>query len=100
MQDLNEIIREVRKQKHYYGSLKSELKKQIATYPKGSIQKRAVKNNIYYYLQYRDKGKIIQEYIGSKVPPELEKQITERQKLQAKLKPVNEKLRILNKFKV
>ncbi len=100
MQDLQEIIKEIRKQKEYYGKERIRLKEEISKLSKGSIQKRLIKNHTYYYLQYRDKGKITQDYIGAKVPPELQKQITKRQKLQAELRPVNEQLKILKKLKV
>lgn len=100
MQDLQEIIKEIRKQKEYYGKERIRLKEAISKLSKGSIQKRIIKNNIYYYLQYRNRGKITHDYIGKKVPPDLTKQINKRKKLEAKIKPVNEQLKILHKFKV
>ncbi len=100
MQDLQEIIKEIRKQKDYYENQKLRLKKEIAELPKGSIQKRTIKNNIYYYLQYRNKGKVTHDYLGKEVSPELAKQINKRQRLENKLKPINEKLKILRKLKI
>ncbi len=100
MQNLQEIIKEIRRQKEYYGKEKIRLKEEISKLPKGSIQKKIIRNNTYYYLQYRNKGKITHDYIGKKVPPELQKQITNRQNLELELKPINEKLNILRKFKV
>lgn len=100
MEDIQEIIKEIRKQKQFYSKEKTRLKEEISKLSKGSIQKRIIKNNIYYYLQYRNKGKITHDYIGKKVPPELQKQIDKRKRLEAKLKPVNEQLQILKKLKV
>ena len=100
MQDLNEIIKEIKKQKEYYSKEKARLKNEMSKLPKGSIQERVVKNNTYYYLQYRDRGKIQQDYIGNEVDPEFRKQINKRQKIQAKLQPINEKLKILRRLKV
>ena len=100
MQDIQEIIKEIKKQKEYYNKEKIRLKQEISQLSKGSIQKRIIKNNTYYYLQYRNKGKITQDYIGNKVPPELQKQITKRQRLETKLRPINDQLKLLRKFKV
>ena len=100
MRDINEIIKEVQIQKKFYGDLKLKLKSEIAALPKGSIQKRIIKNHPYYYLQYRKRGKVTQDYIGSNVPPDLQKQITKRQSMESELRTINEKLKILRKFKV
>jgi len=100
MQDLGEIIKEIRKQKEYYTKERIRLKKEIAELPKGSIQKKIIKGHAYYYLLYRDRGKITHDYLGKKVPSDLQEQITKRQKLETKLKPVNDNLSILRKFKV
>lgn len=100
MQDLQEIIKEIKKQKEFYGKEKLRLKTEISKLSKGSIQKRIIKNNIYYYLQYRKRGKITHDYLGKVVDSKLSKQIKKRQRLEAKLRPINEQLKILNKLKV
>ena len=100
MQDLQEIIEEIRNQKEYYGNEKLRLKEEISKLPKGSIQKRIIKNHPYYYLLYRERGKIKQDYLGNEVEPKLEKQIYKRQKLELDLRPINEKLKILRKLKI
>ena len=100
MQDLNEIIKEIRLQKKFYSDLKPKFKIEIAALPKGSIQKRIIKNHPYYYLQYRNKGKITHDYIGTNVSPEFAEQIKTRQKYEEDLRAINEKLKILKKFKV
>ncbi len=100
MQDLQEIIKEIKKQKVYYSQEKERLKEKISKLPRGTIQKKVISNKPYYYLLYRNKGKIVNEYLGKSAPKELEEQITERKDLQKELKPVNEALKILNKLKV
>lgn len=100
MQNLQEIIVEVRKQKEFYGKEKVRLKEEISKLPIGSIQKKIIRGHLYYYLLYRKKGKVTYDYIGKKVPPKLQKQINVRQNLVAELSPINEKLKILKKFKV
>ena len=100
MRDLDEIIAEIKEQKEYYSKEKARLKEEMSKFPKGSIQERIVNNNTYYYLQYRERGKIQQDYIGNKVDPEFKKQIDARQAIQSELKPINEKLKILRRLKV
>lgn len=100
MQDLQKIIEEVKKQKEFYGKEKLRLKKEISKLPIGSIQKKIIRSHLYYYLLYRKKGKVTHDYIGKKVPLKLQKQISARQSLVAELRPINEKLKILRKFKV
>jgi hypothetical protein len=47
---------------------------ELSKLPKGSISKRSIKGNIYYYLVYRENGKFKSEYKGKSVSPkELEK---------------------------
>ena len=99
MQDLNEIIKEIIKQKEYYSKEKARLKEEMSKLPKGSIQERVIKNNVYYYLQYRERGQIKQDYLGNKVDSEFRKQINKRQRIQARLMPINEKLKILRRLK-
>ena len=100
MRNLNEIIEEIKEQKEYYAREKARLKEEMSKLPKGSIQERVVKGHTYYYLQYRERGKIKQDYLGNEVDPEFRKQIEARQAIQAELKPINENLKILRRLKV
>ena len=100
MRDIIEIIKEIKEQKKYYTNEQSRLKYKISKLPKGSIQKRIVKGHPYYYLLSRVRGEIVQEYLGSSIPPILQKQVSKRQDLEKELKTVNEQLKILRKFKI
>ncbi len=100
MQDLQGIIKEIKKQKVYYSKEKERLKEEISKLPRGTIQKKVISNKPYYYLLYRNKGKIVNEYLGKSAPKALKEQIAERKQLKKELKPVNEALKILNKLKV
>jgi hypothetical protein len=44
--------------------LQKELKNKINQLPKGTIKERKIKGNTYYYLAYREKGKVINKYLG------------------------------------
>jgi len=52
--------------------LQRELEDKLEKLPKGCIKERKIKNNTYYYLAYRDSGRVINKYIG-KSRPEAEK---------------------------
>jgi hypothetical protein len=44
--------------------LQKELESKLEKLPKGCIKERKIRNNTYYYLAYRDNGKVINKYIG------------------------------------
>jgi hypothetical protein len=64
--------------------LKQNYKNEISKLPKGSLIKKNIKGQIYYYLNYRDKMKKQFKYLGKLNKKELEiweKQINERRNL-------------------
>ncbi len=83
--------------KEYYQNLEKEIKNRILQSPKGSIKKRNINGNIYFYLQVRHKDKIKHKYLGKFPPEKLYKQIEERKKLYKELKQVKEALKILKR---
>ena len=100
MTQLEDAIKIVHQRREFCNSQKVLLKKEIDKLPKGTIQEKTIKNNIYYYLQYRKRGKITHDYLGKEFPTDLDKQIKKRKRLEAKLRPINEELKILRKMKV
>ncbi len=44
--------------------LQRELKNKINGLPKGTVKERRVKDKNYYYLAYRENGKVVNKYIG------------------------------------
>ena len=54
--------------------------------PKGSIQKKKINNNEYYYLMYREQGKVISQYVAEADVDELARQIALRKENQKLLK--------------
>ncbi len=45
--------------------LQNKLKEKIDQLPKGTVKTRKVKDKTYYYLAYRENGKVINKYIGN-----------------------------------
>ena len=75
------------------------LKKEISKLPKGSIKKRKIGNNYYFYLQYRDGKKVIQKYLGKQEPEGIIKKINKRKAFEKQLKKISEALKLLTKIK-
>jgi len=81
--------------------LKKNYEKQIAKLPKGSLIKKNIKGNIYYYLNYRQEKKKIFKYIGKLSGKELENlldKIEERRKLEKLNKQVKKDIKKLEKM--
>jgi len=70
----------------YYNKYYRALCKKLSTLIKGTIRKRKIKKHFYYYLYYRDGGKIMTKYYGRNCPTEVLTQIELRRKIQLKIK--------------
>lgn len=93
---LKQVLKE---NKEFYLQSKKAILKELNNLPKGSIKKRKISNNFYYYLQYRKEYKIIQKYLGKKKPQDLEKKIERRKLLKNQLKEINKNIKIIAKLK-
>ena len=81
--------------------LKKNYEKQITKLPKGSLIRKNIKGNIYYYLNYRQEKKKIFKYIGKLPGKELENlldKIEERRKLEKLNKQVKKDIKKLEKM--
>lgn len=81
--------------------LKKNYEKQIAKLPKGSLIRKNIKGNIYYYLNYRQEKKKIFKYIGKLPRKELENlldRIEERRRLEKLNKQVKKDIKKLEKM--
>ncbi|MCD4813941.1 hypothetical protein K8S19_09655 [bacterium] len=78
------------------GVLKEELKnsrlmlkqyeKEIAKLPKGSLCAKNIKGRVYYYVQYREAGKIKFDYKGKELSDEIIQHYDEVKRNRAKLR--------------
>ncbi|MCK5767108.1 MAG: hypothetical protein KAH35_01865 [Candidatus Atribacteria bacterium] len=81
--------------------LKKNYEKQIAKLPKGSLIRKNIKGNIYYYLNYRQEKKKIFKYIGKLSKKKLENlldKIEKRRKLEKLNKLVKKGIKKLGKM--
>ena len=85
--------------KEYYEKERKLLEKELFRLPKGSIKKRKIGNNYYYYLQYRERKKVIHKYLGKLAPQKIIKEIERRHLLLNELQKVKDSLKLLAKVK-
>ena len=71
----------------------NRLEQKIKALPQGSIGKKNIKNNDYFYHRYNENGKRIEKYLDSTLVPEYKEKIELRKKLEKELK---ELIRILD----
>lgn len=93
---LKQVLKENKK---FYLQSKKVILKELNNLPKGSIKKRKINNNNYYYLQYRENQKVIQKYLGKNNPIDLEKKLKRKKLLQKQLKEINSNIKIIEKLK-
>jgi hypothetical protein len=83
----------------YYRLQERETLAALSGLPRGSIKTRRNKGRTYYYLQYREGGKVVQRYLGRTYPEELAARIVKRGKLKAQLANIRRALKILGQKK-
>lgn len=68
-----------------------ELERQIAVLPKGSVVKKTIHNNVYFYHQWTENGKKKSRYLKEGEADAVQEQIARRRELQAQLKKLKAK---------
>lgn len=96
MEILKGILAESRE---YYLKIKSQIEEKISQLPQGSIKKRIISGQAYYYLQRRVNQKVRHKYLGKAKPDKLAAQLKERARLKSELKKVLGSLKILTRAK-
>lgn len=79
----------------YCLDLDKRLKARLRDLPRGSILKRRIGRQDYYYLKVRDGRRVKSHYLGKRRPVELERQVEERRLVKKQLDEVSENLRML-----
>ena len=93
-----------------YGVLQDELdrnrrmqiryRKEIDQFPKGSLFQRKIREHQYFYLNYRDKSKVVSKYLGKLDPvkvEDLKKSIVERKRYEELLRKLRNEEKFLMK---
>jgi len=92
MEELKKLLQE----KHsYYNKEKIRLEKLLPALPKGSITKRKIYHQYYFYLSRREDDKITHKYLGKTEPVKLIKQFIKRRQLEKELREIKKALKML-----
>lgn len=80
-------------------ALRDSYEKQLANLPKGSLQVKERKDKKYFYLTYRNEGKIISKYAGNdeSVIAELKEKLMRRKDIENLLKGINKEISLMDK---
>jgi hypothetical protein len=83
----------------YYLDLDKRLKSRLGKLPRGSVLKRKIGRNDYYYLKLRDGDDVESRYLGKERPLDLEKSLEERRLIKGQIKEVAENLKVLARLR-
>ena len=91
-----EKLKRLLKQQHsLYNTAQLKLEKEIAPLIKGTVVKRNIRGNIYYYLCYRQGKSVHNKYLSAVIPTKIVKEIEKRRKLIKELREVKKALKML-----
>lgn len=94
---MNLIISTVLQEKQRIDYMLAKYQEVLAELPKGTISEKQVKDNIYYYLKYRDGKKIISKYVRKQEIEKLKEQLDKRRHIEAMIKSLLEEQKLANK---
>lgn len=81
----------------YYQNIRAQLEKKLMQLPRGSVKKRILGNQVYYYHQYREGEKVVHKYLGKDRPEKLEREAKERRDVTHQLHEVKKSIKLLSK---
>ena len=74
----------------------NELLLELESLPKGYISKKIIHEKEYFYLQYKENGKIVSKYIRANDLPSLEEQLNKRKEIEEEIQALLKKEKNLN----
>ena len=77
-----------------------EYERELTSLPKGSIKVKHVGSKVYYYLNYRDGGKVVSKYIGKSEESliTIKEQLERRRQIEGMLKKLKEEQKQIKKL--
>lgn len=93
---MNLILETIAKEKNRIEYQLEKYRKMMAELPKGTLSGSKRRGQTYYYLKYREGGKVVSKYVGTNAA-ELKNQIERRQHAKAMIKSLEAELKIANK---
>ena len=79
--------------------MQNQYLQEISSLPKGSIVKKSKKSGDYYYLTYRNGGRVVSDYLGKDVEKanKIQQDINKRKYLEVLIKNLKSELKLINK---
>ena len=96
MEDLKNILKD---SLEYYQEQEKIIVSRLSLLPKGRFKEKKIKDETYFYLQYRKGNKVIDKYVGKKIPKGLKEKIQKRKSLEKELIKVRDALGLLKRKK-
>jgi len=91
------ILTTVRQEKERIEYMLEKYSEQLASLPKGQLYERKVGEKTYFYLKYREGGKVISKYIAKDDAEQVRQQVARRRHIETMIKSLNGELEVANK---
>ncbi len=94
---MNMILTTIMQEKQRIEYMREKYQEELSRLPKGTISEKKSGENVYYYLKYRDGGKVVSHYIRKSEIDEVRAQVEKRKHIEAMIKSLQEELVIADK---
>jgi len=96
-EDMSLIYETVKKEKSRIEFMLNEYNMRLEILPKGTITEKRVNDKVYYYLKYREGGKIVSKYVSQSDKEKIDFEISERQHIETMIKSLKQELKFADK---
>ena len=95
---MNLLINTVMQEKQRIVFMIEKYEEALRELPKGSLLSRRIGNRTYYYLKYREKGKVISKYVPSDQADEIRSGIEKRKHTESMLSSLKKEKELADRF--
>lgn len=94
---MNMILTTIMQEKQRIEYMREKYQEELDRLPKGTISEKKSGEKVYYYLKYRDGGKVVSRYISKSAIDEVRTQVEKRKHIEVMIKSLQEELAIADK---
>lgn len=94
---MNMILTTIMQEKQRIEYMREKYQEELDRLPKGTISEKKSGEKVYYYLKYRDGGKVVSRYISKSAIDEVRTQVEKRKHIEVMIKSLQEELAIVDK---
>lgn len=94
---MNMILTTIIQEKQRIEYMREKYQEELDRLPKGTISEKKSGEKVYYYLKYRDGGKVVSRYISKSAIDEVRTQVEKRKHIEVMIKSLQEELAIADK---